>query len=210
MTPSDLFVMGGAYLVGSVPSGLWVARRIAGWDVRERGSGNIGATNVLREAGVVPGLLTLGLDVGKGAAAVLAARAMASGASIPDLAGLAAMLGHVFPPWLGFRGGKGAATGAGAWGVLHPASVAVAVVAFAVAVGITRRVSIGTLVAAILLPVLVAWSGGGTRSAAIAAAASLLILWSHRANMQRLRTGTEPRIGRSARAGAPGGGAGTK
>ena len=196
MTVPVPLVVVGAFLLGSIPFGLLVTRWSAGWDIRERGSGNIGAANVLREAGPIPALATLALDAAKGSVAVLLARAASAPASTAaEAAGLAVMAGHVFCPWLRLRGGKGAATGAGAFGVLEPAGTAVASIVFAAVVGTTRRVSAGSIAAAVALPFCVAAAGATARSVVAAALAALLILWSHRANMHRLRKGTEPRIG---------------
>lgn len=190
-------LLSGAFLLGSIPFGLLVTRWSAGWDLRRRGSGNIGAANVLREAGPIPALATLALDAGKGCLAVLLARAAsAHGSPVAEAAGLAAMAGHVFSPWLRFRGGKGVATGAGAFGIVQPVATGAAVIVFAALVAWTRRVSAGSIGAALAFPLLVAATGAAGRSIAASALASLLILWSHRANMHRLRDGTEPRIGR--------------
>lgn len=189
------------YLAGSVPFGLLLTRIAGLGDIRRIGSGNIGATNVLRTGRHGLAALTLLLDGGKGAAAVLLARALLS----PDaalLAGLGAMLGHVFPVWLGFRGGKGVATALGillalAW----PVGVA-AMTVWALAAAVFRYSSLAALaaiglspVAAILLP------GGGAprgRLAILALAVAALVFVRHETNIRRLLAGTEPRIGRRA------------
>ena len=136
------------YLLGSIPFGLLVARAARGVDVRAAGSGNIGATNVARVAGVGPGLLVLFLDAAKGALAVLLARALLPGALLVQaLVGLLAVVGHVAPVWLGFRGGKGVATALGVLGVLVPAAAVAGVLAYALVFLYSRISSLGSLVA---------------------------------------------------------------
>jgi len=189
-----------AYLLGSVPFGLLLTRRFCGVDVRRQGSGNIGATNVRRVAGSRPALMTLAADVLKGYVPVLCALCLsdAGGADshiLVSMTALAAILGHMFPVYTGFRGGgKGVATTAGCFLCMSPMSLAVAVIVFVAAVGLTNRVSVGSLFAAVVLPVAV-WIITGfavyTGCAAIIAAG---IAWRHWDNIQRLITGTEPRF----------------
>ena len=182
------------YLLGSVPFGLVIARALGLGDLRTIGSGNIGATNVLRTGSKPAAAATLILDSGKGAAAVLVARALA-GEDAGQIAGLAAFLGHCFPVWLGFRGGKGVATFLGllialAW----PVGLA-ACATWLVTAAVTRFSSLAALVAAALSPL---WATllGRPDTAALLMALALVVLWRHRENVARLRAGTEPRIGR--------------
>jgi glycerol-3-phosphate acyltransferase PlsY len=181
------------YLLGSIPFGMVLARLMGLGNLREIGSGNIGATNVLRTGNKAAAALTLLLDGGKGAAAVLLARAMA-GEDAAQLAGLAAFAGHCYPVWLGFAGGKGVATFLGlllalAW----PVGIAACLTWLVTAV-VARISSLSALVAAVLAPVWALVLGHGA-AAALAACLAALILWRHRGNIARLRAGTEPRIG---------------
>lgn len=182
------------FALGSVPFA-WLLHRLAtGRDLRNEGSGNPGATNVRRSSGTMWGLAALLLDGGKGALAVLcAARLAGDGASF--WAALGAVMGHVFSPWLSGRGGKGVATAAGAFAVLAPVAAAVSAVLFALVAIVTNYVAVGSVAAALALPVAVAVAGSpGNRGAVpIAAAIALLIAWRHRENFERMRAGTEPR-----------------
>lgn len=191
----DVFAAVLGYLIGSVPFAFLVARR-RGIDLRRAGSGNIGATNVLRTTSAAYAVLAMSLDVTKGVLAVLAASAVATSAVAPVVAGLAAIVGHIYPPWLGFRGGKGVATAAGAFALLAPLAVVIAASVFVIVVGLTRYVSVGSLVAAPAL-VLVATLEDVPAPVIIGAAiATLLIAYRHRPNITRLMAGTEPRLGR--------------
>jgi glycerol-3-phosphate acyltransferase PlsY len=176
-----------------------------GADIRERGSGGTGATNVSRSAGKVLGVLTLVLDALKGAAAVLLARLLGGGAEdqvawIAGAAAVAALLGHIFPVWLKFRGGKGVATGLGAMALLTPFATIVAVVAFVVTFLLTRYVSLSSMIAAICLPITILVYGTlSTPSVPVAMilttlAGAALIVWAHRANIARLKAGTESKF----------------
>ena len=191
-----------AYLLGSIPFGYLIVRLRGGGDVRETGSGGTGATNVTRRAGRAAGLATLVLDALKGAAAALLARyLLADGFGVNwwvVAAALAAVLGHVFPVWLRFRGGKGVATGLGVFLSLAPLAVLCALPVFVLVVWATRYVSLGSMTAAALLPVFVwllgprAGSGGSLRPVlAAAAAGGALVIFMHRANIGRLLRGTE-------------------
>src|SRR5712691_11997249 len=145
-----------AYLLGSIPFGLLLTRLFGGGDVRKSGSGNIGATNVARVAGTLPGILTLFLDVAKGAAAVwLAGRFSNESATWMMIAVLAALLGHCFPIWLKFRGGKGVATAAGAFLVLCPPALLGSVILFLLVVFFWRYVSLASISAAASMPLLI-------------------------------------------------------
>ena len=178
-----------AFLLGSVPFGLLLTRMAGLGDIRAIGSGNIGATNVLRTGRKDLAAATLILDALKGTAAVVIARELGGP---PALAGLAAVLGHTLTPWLGFRGGKGIATGAGVlYGIAWPFGVAASVIWLAIAV-LTRISSLAALVACAAAPFVAltvqpyAWP---------VPLISAWIIWRHRANIVRLRAGTEPRIG---------------
>jgi glycerol-3-phosphate acyltransferase PlsY len=186
-----------AYLIGSIPWGLVLTRVFTDIDIRKHGSGNIGATNVRRLAGTPLGVATLVGDIAKAALPTYLAAEIAQppipGALLVSMVALAAFLGHLFPLYTGMRqGGKGVATAAGGIGVMSPPAVAVALAAFILAAAISRRVSVGSLAAAVCLPLLV---GGLTHSAYYGSCAtimSLLIIYRHRTNIRRLREGTEP------------------
>ena len=191
----------GSYLLGSIPFGYLIVSAKTGSDVRQTGSGGTGATNVSRRAGKAAGVATLILDAMKGAAAVLLAKLMTSGmdhaAWYVGIAGIAAILGHIFPVWLSFRGGKGVATGVGVFALITPLAVLSAGVIFVVIVLITRYVSLGSMIAAIFIPVFL-WIETLIRplqdaSALIATAVvgAALIVYAHRANIGRLLNRTE-------------------
>ncbi len=181
------------YVLGSVPFGVLMARLFGLGDLRQIGSGNIGATNVLRTGNKAAAALTLGLDAAKGAVAVLLAGWLIGGAAA-QAAGLAAFLGHLFPVFLGMKGGKGVATFLGVTLALSPPVGLACCASWAAAAGYFRISSLGALVAAVLAP-LWAWAWGLTGLMAVLAAMTLLILWSHRDNIRRLIAGTEPKIG---------------
>lgn len=184
-----------AYLAGSIPFGLLVSRAFGLPDPRGIGSGNIGATNVLRTGSKAAALTTLLLDAAKGFVAVVAARAVA-GEDAAQIAGLAAFLGHVFSVWLGFRGGKGVATLLGA---LAGFSTPVGLAAMAAWLGVflvSRISSLSALVAAAFTPAVALLLGQGNLVVATLFMA-LVVFWSHRANIRRLIDGTEPRVTRN-------------
>jgi glycerol-3-phosphate acyltransferase PlsY len=183
-----------AYLVGSIPFAYLLSRR-RGVDLREVGSGNIGASNVLRTSGVRAAVLAMVLDGVKGALAVLLAQRLAAGQAVPVAAGLASVLGHIYPVWLRFRGGKGVATAAGVFAILTPLSLGVASGVFLIAVWMTRYISVGSLAGAIALATAAAISDVPAVVTGGAAIALLIILFRHRANVRRLMAGTERRIG---------------
>jgi acyl phosphate:glycerol-3-phosphate acyltransferase len=186
-----------AYLVGSVPFAIVLVRLFRGVDVRTQGSGNAGATNVLRTAGKALAIGTMLLDVGKGVLAVLLMQSVTYDARWLGGAALAAVLGHVFPVWFGFRGGKGVATAIGGFAVLSPWAVLTAVGAFALVIATTRLVSLGSITAACLLPLVLRTLFHAPDAVVIAAAATTVVLVvSHRANIRRLLEGTERRLGR--------------
>ncbi|MGH9945049.1 MAG: glycerol-3-phosphate 1-O-acyltransferase PlsY [Pyrinomonadaceae bacterium] len=195
-----------AYLLGSIPFGYLIVRAGGGGDVRETGSGGTGATNVTRRAGRWAGILTLVLDALKGALAVLLARWLLT----PDFgfnwwvtaAAIAVVVGHCFPVWLRFHGGKGVATGLGVFLLLSPLAVLLALLVFIFVVWRTRYVSLGSILAAGLMPVLVFLLSRvpDTEPDAIyarvatAALGGLLIIFMHRANISRLLGGTENKL----------------
>ncbi len=184
-----------AYLAGSIPFGLIVSRAFGLPDPRGIGSGNIGATNVLRTGSKTAALTTLLLDAAKGLVAVVVARAVA-GEDAAQIAGLAAFLGHVFSVWLGFRGGKGVATLLGA---LAGFSTLVGLTAMAAWLGVflvSRISSLSALVAAALTPAVAFLLGQGQLVVATLFMA-IVVFWSHRANIRRLIDGTEPRVTRN-------------
>jgi acyl phosphate:glycerol-3-phosphate acyltransferase len=183
-----------AYLLGSIPFA-WLVSRRHGVDIRTVGSGNPGASNVLRSVGVAAGMAVLILDVAKGTLAVLIAQWMGVGLAMLVAAAVAAIVGHVYPLWFGFRGGKGVATAAGVFAVLLPVGLIVAVVVFLVTVAITRFVSVGSLLGAGAL-VIVALARGAPSAVIIGASIVMVIIINgHRANLARLIAGTEPRLG---------------
>lgn len=194
------------YLLGSVPFGVLLTRLLTGKDVRTVGSGNIGASNVARAAGKKAGVLTLLLDAAKAALPMLAARALApdraTGQTFAVIVGLAAFAGHLYPVWLGFKGGKGVATALGVFLVLAPLPALVALAAFGVAYGLTRIPAVGSLAGTA-----VCCAGTFAQELAIhgreawgspvpwaGLSVGLVIVWRHRANIARLVRGTENRV----------------
>jgi glycerol-3-phosphate acyltransferase PlsY len=184
-----------AYLIGSIPFALILARHWGATDLRRIGSGNLGAANVMRASGVTAGVLVAVLDMAKGAASVWLAVSMSRGAAVPAAAGLAAIVGHIYPVWLRFRGGKGVATACGVFTVLTPLAIPPALALFAAAVWLTRYISLGSMVASLALPPLAYALGSPAPTVLAALAASSLIVFRHRSNVLRLRMGTEPRLG---------------
>ena len=183
-----------AYLIGSVPFGLLIGRAL-GRDLRREGSGNIGATNAARVLGKGWGLLTLFCDLMKGFAPVLAAKALGLPLALAGLAGLAAVFGHTFSLFLGLRGGKGVATGAGVYMALAPQAFLVGAAVFAAVARATRYVSLGSLSAAAVAPVAAHFLGPGPEAEPFFWAIGALVWWSHRSNLKRLREGRELRFG---------------
>src|SRR4029079_6464557 len=157
-----------AYLLGSIPFGYLIVRGKSGADIRETGSGGTGATNVSRRAGKAAGILTLLLDAAKGCVAVLIAKAFGGDDWVIAAAAIAALVGHIFPVWLGFRGGKGVATGVGIFVVLAPVALLCARRVFGARVLLMRYVSLGSITAAVLIPVLV-WVQPDSRALLVAA-----------------------------------------
>jgi len=195
-----------SYLLGSIPVGYLIVSATTGSDVRQTGSGGTGATNVSRRAGTGAGVVTLILDALKGAAAVLIANIFFTGVDSAwwiGAAGLIAILGHIFPIWLGFRGGKGVATGVGVFAVLTPFAVFCSAVAFVGIFTVTRYVSLASITAALMMPVFVLIYGlfepglDMIPNLVIALLGAILIVLAHSANIGRLLSGTEGKFGKS-------------
>jgi glycerol-3-phosphate acyltransferase PlsY len=182
------------YFAGSVPFAYLLARR-AGIDVRIAGSGNVGASNVLRTTGLGRAALVMVLDVAQGMAAVLIVHLGAGSSALAALSGAAAVVGHIYPVWLRFHGGKGVAVAAGVFSLLSPAATGVAFTLFVVTVWTTRYVSLGSIAATLALPPVAWWAGAPTAVVIAAAGTAVLILFRHRGNVQRLRSGTERKMG---------------
>ena len=195
-----------AYLLGSIPTGYVLVRVFRKTDVRETGSGNIGATNVARAGGSGLGIATLVLDLLKGLIAVMVARRLAgplgfpAGYDLEALAGLCAVLGHIFPVWLRFRGGKGVATGLGVFLAMVPLTALASVLLFAAIFAITRYVSLASIVASASLAVMAVLVDARHRLVVdlVYLAIPLLVIAKHHANIGRLMARTEPRFGRAA------------
>ena len=183
-----------AYFIGSVPFALILARRWGAADLRRIGSGNLGATNVLRASGVKAGALVAVLDIAKGAASVLLAARLSPDAAAPAAAGLAAIIGHIYPVWLRFSGGKGVATACGVFSVLAPLAVPPALTVFVLTVWATKYVSLGSVLATLALPPIAYATDSPTPAIVAACAAATLIVFRHRSNLIRLRAGTERRL----------------
>jgi glycerol-3-phosphate acyltransferase PlsY len=189
-----------AYLLGSIPFGYLIVRVSGRGDVRRHGSGNIGATNVARVSGTLSGLLTLALDAAKGYLAVRLAAATTDGnIRWMMMAALLALIGHLFPVWLGFRGGRGVATGGGVFLPVCWQAVVGAAVVWLIVVAFWRYVSLGSLAAAASLPLLMylLYAPGHAPPVMVSAgtsAAMVLVIWRHRANIARLLDGSEPRF----------------
>ena len=193
MVPALSVILG--YLLGSIPFAFLLSRRLRGIDIRLAGSGNVGAANVLRTSGLGAALAVMALDLAKGAGSVLIVQRWAAGDGAPAAAGLAAIVGHIYPVWLRFRGGKGVATACGAFGVLIPAVVAPVVAIFLIVVWMTRFISLGSVVATLSLgPIAYALHAPAPIVAASAGAAAVIV-FRHRSNLARIRRGTERRIG---------------
>lgn len=199
-----VWVLGTSYVLGSFPSG-HLAGKLAGVDVRQHGSGNIGATNVLRVLGKRYGIAVFLVDALKGFAAVRLAYAVFNTAAHPEYfaiaAAIVAVLGHTFPVWLKFRGGKGVATTVGAVVALVPGAGLLAMAVWLLTFLLTRYVSLASISAAVSLPLIMTLMlrlrlTSGTGLLYFSVAIALLIVWRHRANLVRLRAGTEPRFKR--------------
>ncbi len=200
ISPNLVWLPVAAYLLGAIPFGLILTKLFGGGDVRKFGSGNIGATNVARAAGLLAGILTLHLDTAKGAAAVwIAARFSEDSATWMVIAGLAALLGHCFPMWLKFQGGKGVATAAGVFAVLCPLALAGSVCLFVLVVIGWRYVSLASVSAAAAMPLFMyfLWAPHHAPPYVVSfgtLGAAALIVYKHDANLQRLVQGNEPKF----------------
>lgn len=189
-----------SYLAGSIPFGL-ICGRIAGIDVRVGGSGNIGATNVNRLAGKKLGALTLFADIMKGFLPPVAATALMSDTMAPWLpaaCGLAAFLGHLFPVWLGFKGGKGVATALGVFFFVSPVATAVCLAVFVIVVACFRYVSLGSILSSAAMPLILFALQAPKEQLYLATAIALFVWLKHRTNIVRLLLGKESRLGQSA------------
>ena len=196
---TSLLLLAIGYLLGATPSGYLAGRWLKGIDLRDCGSGSTGATNVLRNVGKGPALVVFLLDVGKGALAVLLAKSVGLNDWVQVLAGLAALAGHIWPVWLGWKGGKAVATGFGMFlGLAWPVGLACFGL-FMAAISLSRIVSLSSVVAAISLPVLMVLSGESSAYVVVSLVASLMVLWRHRSNIERLLAGTEPQVGQKPR-----------
>jgi glycerol-3-phosphate acyltransferase PlsY len=199
MLLSSLLLLALGYLLGSMPNGYLAGCWLKGIDLRQCGSGSTGATNVLRNVGKGPALVVFLLDVGKGALAVLLSKSFGLNDWVQVLAGLAALAGHIWPVWLGWKGGKAVATGLGMFlGLAWPVGLACFGL-FMALISLSRIVSISSIISAIGLPVLMVISGSSSAYVVVSLVASVLVLWRHRSNIERLIAGTEPRIGAKAR-----------
>ena len=185
------------YLLGSFPSGYLAGRWCAGVDIRQLGSGSTGATNVLRQVGKWPALVVFVVDVFKGSAAVILARALLGAGAHGWLvaAGLAALAGHIWPVWLGWKGGKAVATGFGMLLGLVPAVGLACLGIFLTSLAVSRIVSISSVLAAASLPLLMAGAGAPGAYLGLGLVAAVMVIWRHRSNLGRLLKGEEPRLG---------------
>jgi glycerol-3-phosphate acyltransferase PlsY len=198
----------GSYLLGSIPFG-YLAGRLVGIDIRQAGSGNVGATNVVRVLGKRYGHPVFALDVLKGFGAVKIAMLMALGRSpawnSPEifgiLAAISSVLGHLYPPWLKFKGGKGVATSAGALLALTPGATLIGGVIWIIVFWLTRYVSLASIIAAVVLPIVILVvrshdQNNGKPLVYSSACVAAVVIWRHRSNLSRLMRGTEPRFTR--------------
>jgi glycerol-3-phosphate acyltransferase PlsY len=187
------------YLLGSIPFAYLLARRHRGIDLRMSGSGNVGAANLLRTTTKKIGVSAMALDMGKGIASVLVARQIdPAGGTAPAVAGVAAVLGHIYPVWLGFRGGKGVATTCGVFSILAPPAAALSGVVFLVTVWWTKYISLGSVVASALLAPLAILTGATDITVIAAVAVAAIVIHRHRSNLSRVFAGIERRIGQRA------------
>lgn len=183
-----------SYLAGSIPTGLWLGLRLKGVDIREHGSRNIGATNTMRVLGKRLGAAALAGDMVKGAVPVLLVARLSEWQYAPLACGVAAIAGHTWSVFLGFRGGKGVATSGGVFLALAPVPTLIATGAFALVVALTRMVSAGSITAAVALTAAVYLMPYDTVLRVLVTAIALLVIVRHRTNIQRILNGTENRI----------------
>jgi glycerol-3-phosphate acyltransferase PlsY len=192
----EIALLVAGYLLGSVPTG-YIVGSMAGVDVRTAGSGNVGATNVARVLGKGRGALTLVVDVAKGWLPVFVAQRLELGLPTAVLAGTAAFFGHLYPVFLRFQGGKGVATAFGVFLGLAPALAPILIVIFGVVFAVTRVVSLGSMTAALAAPIVFWVMNYPPLASAMMSLVTAMIIWRHRANIQRLLAGTEPKFGGS-------------
>ncbi len=185
-----------SYVIGSIPTGIIVTRFMGAADPRKIGSGNIGATNVGRSAGKTAGIVTLAGDCLKGLLPTLAALKLYPSVQVVGLAGFAAFLGHIFPVFLGFKGGKGVATALGVFVVISPLATLLSAVLFAVLVGVFRYVSVGSMVAAAAMPLFLGLFVPSASYILLGAMVAVVIILRHGENIKRLLAGKENKIGR--------------
>jgi len=203
-----LFIVVFSYLLGSIPFGIIISRLWKGIDIREHGSKNPGATNVYRVVGLIPALLVLILDIGKGLVATLwvsrisISQPLFNPVSLMILAGIAVILGHVFPVFVGFKGGKGVATGLGVLISLAPVETVIALLLFLIIVGITRYVSLGSLSSASFILLALAFEKYYLHKPILTVllvtvlVLTIFIFYTHRTNIKRLLNGTENKFGK--------------
>jgi len=184
-----------SYFIGAIPSGVVLAKAFSSKDIRQEGSGNIGATNVTRVLGKKFGAVTLAGDLLKGFLPVFVGSYLVSSLSVVCLMGLAAFLGHLFPVYLRFKGGKGVATALGVFLYFAPSVILVEIVIFVAVVGIWKYVSLGSLIAAAAMPLLLLLFAFPKPVVLLSMAFALLIFIKHKANIQRLLNGTENKFG---------------
>jgi glycerol-3-phosphate acyltransferase PlsY len=198
MHATTFLVLVVGYLLGSIPFAYLLARRHRGIDLRRAGSGNVGAANLLRTTTKKIGVSAMALDMGKGIASVLVARQIEPGAAGSTIAGIAAVLGHIYPVWLGFKGGKGVATTCGVFAVLAPQATAIAGIFFLTTVWWTRYISLGSVVASAVLGPLAYLTGRPGITVVGALIVAAIVIERHRANLGRVAAGIERRIGQRA------------
>ena len=196
--PGVFLGLGLAYLIGAIPIGFLVARLLGGLDIRRAGSGNIGATNVLRTLGKLPAIVTLLGDVAKGYVAVSVASAIITARWGAAAGAVLAVIGNCWPVFLRFRGGKGMATGLGAFLALTPWATGPAALVWLVVTASFRYVSLASIMACLCLPLGVALLGYPWAAIVAAATTGVIIILRHRANLSRLASGSEPRLGERA------------
>ena len=197
MSISTYIVLITGYLLGSIPFAYLLARRHRGIDLRLAGSGNVGAANVLRTTTKKIGVSAMALDVGKGIASVLVARQIDPGSTGPAVAGIAAVLGHIYPVWLGFRGGKGVATTCGVFSILAPQATAIATMVFLALVWWTRYISLGSVAGTVMLAPLAYLTGAAEVTVIAAIIVAAIVIHRHRSNLRRIFAGIERRLGQN-------------
>ena len=195
MKMTDAWIVALGYLAGSIPFAFLIPKCFAGVDVRNVGSGNIGAANVFRATRPLIGLVVFGLDVFKGFAIVLLATRLGMDDPTRTAAGVATIMGHIYPVWLRFRGGKGVATAGGVFGVLSPIASLVSVAIFLVVAWWTRYISAGSIAALLILVPLLYVMAAPPSMMIGASFVTVLVLYRHRGNLIRLSDGTERRFG---------------